>query len=251
MSARFHVRFLVAALALSSASSLIADPAEAALKKYSLIVRNATNSPNVTPNPDFALAKNQRNDHTALIDSSAGPNPVLRYFVRAADATVTTLVPALTTNIFVSNNFREGPGAISALYNGNRPTPFTGTGSIASGNTIRWGTVTGWTITGSFWCNSNPAVICGLAMGLDENTVDSRFNSASYDLGTWTFHGTGFVGAPFISSYNTNTPGNTQMWVRGANRQDGTVPALPLIGSLMLAGSLVLGGVTAMRRRQN
>jgi hypothetical protein len=31
--------------------------------------------------------------------------------------------------------------------------------------------------------------------------VDPRFNSEFYDLGTWTFHGTGFTAFPFINSH--------------------------------------------------
>ncbi len=244
-----QTRILIAALALVGASALSAAPAAAALKKYGMILRNATNSPNVTPNPDFALALVQSNQHVTVIENSAGPNPVLRRFVRAADATVTTLVPSLVATIFVSNNFREGPGAIASIH-GNAPPYFTGSGNNGSGSSIRWGTVTGWTISGTFWCKSIPGVICSLAMGMDQASVDPRFNSDFYDLGTWTFHGTGFLGQPVITSYNTNTFGNTQMWARGYTAQDGTVPALPLLGSALLAGSLALGGLTALRRRR-
>ncbi len=241
------VRIPAAALACASALALIAAPAGAALKKYKMTIRNITNSPNVTPNPDIATPRVTQNFHTSLVDNAAGPSPVLTKFVRAGDATITTLVPSLATTIFVSNNFREGPG-VTLQVHGQDPPPFTGTGSTSTN--IRWGTVTGWTITGSFWCNSNPGIICSLAMGVDEDTADPRFNSEFYDLGTWTFHGTGFTGVPFISSYNTNTFGNTAMWVRGATDQDATVPALPLIGTALLGGSLALGGFTALRRRR-
>jgi hypothetical protein len=220
--------------------------AEAALKKYDLTVRNQTNSSNVNPNPNIAVPTVSQEFSTALIDGSGGPNPVLRKFVRAPNATITTTVPGLALQIFTSNDFREGPGVKQQIY--GQPVPaFTGTGSTAS--TIRWGTVTGWTITGSFWCHSNPAIICTLAMGMDQDTVDPRNNSSSYDLGTWSFHGTGFNGAPFISSVFTSDVGNTTMWVRGFEKRDGTVPALPLAGVALLGGSLVAGGIAALRRR--
>jgi hypothetical protein len=94
-------------------------------------------------------------------------------------------------------------------------------------------------------------VLCNLAQLVDEGTVDGRFNSLFYDLGTWNFHGTGFTASPFIASYATNNPGNTTLWLRGVRRQDGTVPALPLIGIATLGASLVAGGITALWRRRN
>ncbi len=87
-------------------------------------------------------------------------------------------------------------------------------------------------------------------MVMDQASVDPRFNSEFYDLGTWSFHGTGFTASSFISSYFTNNPGNSSMWVRGFAAQDGTVPALPLLGVALLGGSLVAGGVAALRRRR-
>ncbi len=241
-------RILVGLCSLSALAALGASPASAALKKYGMIIRTISSGPNTTPAPDVVRARIDDNDHTALVDSADGPSPVLRLFVRATDSTTTVLVPGLLTNIFVSNKFREGPGAIAATH-GNAPPPFTGTGGIATN--IRWGTVTGWTVTGSFWCNSAPAVICGLAMGMDEDTVDPRFNSDFYDLGTWVFHGTGFTSTPFINSYNTNSFGNTLIWVRGFPNNDATVPALPLLGTLVLGSSLAAGGLAALRRRRS
>lgn len=57
-------------------------------------------------------ARVQSDEHEIPIDGASGPNPVLRKFARAADATVTALVPSLVATIFVSTRLREGPGAI-------------------------------------------------------------------------------------------------------------------------------------------
>jgi hypothetical protein len=210
--------------------------------------RAQVNSNNVTPNPNIALPAVTENFSRALVDSAAGPSPVLRRLVRATNSTITTIVPGLVRDIFTSNNFREGPSVLQQIY--RQPVPaFTGTGNSSAASTIRWGTVTGWSITGSFWCNSDPAVICTLAMGTDEGTVDPRFNSASYDLGTWSFHDTGFTSVPFIGSAFTSDPGNQTYWIRGFAKRVGTVPALPLLGVALLGSSLIAGGVVAARRR--
>jgi hypothetical protein len=241
-------------ISLACAALLLAaaGPANAALKKFDLLVRSVVNSgTGAIPNPNIAHPVGNAVEFSiGVIDQDAGPNPVLRRFVRATDSTITTPVPALTTNIFTSNNFREGPSVLAQIH--RQPVPsFTGTGSSASGSTIRWGIVTGWTITGSFWCNSNPAVICTLANGMDLATTEPRFNSNAYDLGTWSFHGTGFVGSfNVIYSYFSSNFGNQQIWARGALRPDGTVPALPIAGAALVGGSLAAGAAVALRRRR-
>lgn len=224
--------------------------ASAALKKFTLAVRTQVSDPDVSPNPDSGVPRIYVENSVALIDAGGGPNPVLRRFVRAVDQTTTVDVPSLSIAIFVSSNFRDGPDVLDQIH-GNPVAAFTGTGNTAAGTTIRWGVVTGWTHTGSNWCNSNPAVVCSLAMLMDEATAEPRFNSEFYDLGTWNFHGTGFTAFPFINSYSTNSFGNTALWVRGFRTRDGTVPALPLLGIATLGASLVAGGVAALSRKRN
>ncbi len=231
-------------------AGLLAADAGAALKKYRLQRQTGVNTSDVTPSPDTVARGNsdfgKESEAVALVEDS-GSNAILRRLVDATDRSVTVLVPSLATNIFVSNNLRQGPG--TGVFNGGPVPSFTGTGSTAS--TIRWGTVTGWTQSGSFWCNSNPGVICSLAMGMDEDTVDPRANSEFYDLGTWFFHGTGFTSIPYINSYNTNNFGNTTHLQKGFLKRDGTVPALPVLGVVLLGSSLVAGGVAAMRRNRS
>jgi hypothetical protein len=224
----------------------LVSSSDAALRKYDVTFRGQVNSNNVVPNPNTGVFAVQDELSVALVDGGAGPNPVLRKFVRADNFTITTVVPGLLVGIFSSTNFREGPGVIQQIHGAPVPA-FTGTGTTATN--IRWGIVTGWSISGQTWCNSDPAVICSLAMLMDQETVDPRFNSTSYDLGTWSFHGTGFTSVPFIGSAFTSDVGNQTYWVRGFEKRDGTVPALPLVGVLVLGGSLIAGGVAAARRR--
>lgn len=232
----------------------VALPASAALRKYVVISQSITNAPNVSPNPDVVgrgsvTVRGPIQVPVALIDEQTPDQPVLRKLLSIAPHITTTVaVPGLTTSIFLSLVSRTGPGVLGPLY--GRPAPtFTGTGATAAGGQIAWGLVTGWTHTGSVWCNSSPAIICSLAMWVDESTSDPRSNSEFYDLGTWFFHGTGFTSAPYLASYNTTAFGNTQTWTRGIPYRDGTLPVLSTAGIALLAASLLAGGWLASLRR--
>jgi hypothetical protein len=229
-----------------------AQSADAALKRYRLYTVNITESPNQTPNPNNTLpAGPGLPDDAAIVDTN-GPSPILRKLQFRSDNTTTIDVPGLNVGIFLSNLFWEGPDAPDLRRsNGVPDTFFTGTGSVGNGATLRWGVVSGWSITGQTWCHSVPAVICSLAMTMDQETVDPRFNSAFYDLGTWSFHGTGFTSIPWVHSYFTSNPGNNQRWLRGGIAETSTVPALPLIGLVVLGGSIAAGGLGfALRKRR-
>jgi hypothetical protein len=175
-----------ALLAAVSLGAMFAGSASAALKKYDVVYRNQTNNPQVTPNPNVTIPRaNFQEFSSAVVGNTGGPNPTLRKLVRAQDQTTTTFVTSLTATVFVSVQFREGPDVPNQIR-GNPVATFTGTGNTAAGTTTRWGTVTGWTLSGSIWCNSEPiAVVCSLASLMDEETLDGRFNSNAYDLGTW------------------------------------------------------------------
>ncbi len=243
-----------AVLALGLVATGLAAPVNAALRKYIPIGQTITNAPNVSPNPDVVgrgsvTIRGPIQIPIVLIDESAPNAPVLRKLLSITPhVTTTVLVPGLTSSIFLSLVSRDGPGVLAPLYGNPSPT-FTGTGSTAGGGQIAWGIVTGWTHTGSAWCNSSPGVICSLAMWMDEATSDPRFNSEFYDLGTWFFHGTGFTSVPYIDAYYTNSFGNTERWTRGIPLQDATLPALPLLGVSLLAASLITGGWLAWGRR--
>ncbi len=221
----------------------IASQADAALRKYRMRNTVIVSSPNANPNPDLIPQpiENPPLDRTLIED---GASPILRklLFINPPGDGVTVFVPSLTTSLFVTNASRTAPGLFEP-----EPPSFTGTGGTSS--TIRWGIVTGWTITGHEWCNSNPGVVCSLAGRMDEVTTDPVFDSEFYDLGTWTFHGTGFVTVPYVFRYNTSDFGNNQHWRRGFSEQDATVPVVPLAGLALVGGSIAAVAVGALRRR--
>jgi hypothetical protein len=238
--------FLAALLLFSAAQS-----SDAALKRYRVYTVNITEAPTQAQNPNNTLPGGPGLPDDAAIVDTNGPSPILRKLQYRSDNTTTILVPGTTVGIFISNLYWEGPDAPDLRRSNGVPDSFfTGTGSVANGSTIRWGVVTGWSITGQTWCNSNPAVICSLAMLSDQATIDPRFNSPAYDLGTWSFHGTGFTSIPWVHSYFTSNYGNNQRWLRGGIAETFSVPALPLLGLAVLGTSIAVAGFTlAMRRR--
>ncbi len=140
--------------------------------------------------------------------------------------TVTSCCP-LGGFIFVSQNTSESPADYQV-----------GSGNFAS--EIAWGTVTGWTVTGSFFCHSDPSYLCNFLEAMDLATVDLPQYSSFYDLGTWTFHGTGFSATPFIHS-RLPPPNNAynSAWILRGRQLTGSVPAVSSFGILALSGAFV------------
>jgi hypothetical protein len=232
MQAR-HLRGVVIAFA---AAGLISPGAGAVLKKYVVHFTHMSNSTNVSPNPSVSPALGEPAALAVIEDS--GPSPVLKRLFIVSDTSITTDVPELGGFIYTSRYQEQGPTG-----------EFTGTGSTDT--TIAWGLLTGWTISGSWWCHASPAFVCGLAGGqTDLESQDPGLDSAFYDVGTWTFHGTGWTSRPFLQRTHDEPGGNDSYWLRGALVTDGTVPALPAMGLAVLGGSLVLGSLAALRRRK-
>ncbi len=237
-------------LLVASAALLAISPADAALKKFNLINTSLQESTSTGPGGDFVhfFNANPPPGSVVVIDDATPGSPLLRKWLDTGNVTVTVPVPSLVTSIFLSNNDRSGPGVTQFLH--GQPTPlFTGTGGTGNGSQIRWGTVTGWSVTGQVWCHSLPAVICTLADRMDQTTTDAPLESEFYDLGTWSFHGTGFTAIPFILQYFTSSPGNNQAVLRGPVVLDGTVPALQLITLALVGVSMASGGALWVRRR--
>jgi len=162
---------------------------------------------------------------------AAGVAKLLRLAV-VTDDTRTVCCP-VGGDIFRSVKSREGP-APNQIGNGGLDS------------SIRWGVVTGWTISGSFFCRSDPAVFCTIASGVDDATVDPPLRSAFYDLGTWSFHGTGFTATPFV--YNRFTFGGNEQWILRGGQRDRFLPALSQRGLAALAACLLVLGALASRR---
>lgn len=158
-----------------------ARPSFALLKKYTVrhtVLQQIPTPATLVPIPGNGLA---------LIDDGAAPGaPVLSRLRVVTDWTTTSCCP-VGGFIFASQNTSESPADNQV-----------GTGSLAS--SIAWGTVTGWTVTGSFFCHSAPSYLCNFVEAADLATVDPPQFSSFYDLGTWTFHGTGFSATPFVHS---------------------------------------------------
>ena len=217
--------------------ALAAPVATAALKRYDLnrsrLLHYATTSPHAEYQSENIVGSK------AIIDESAG-DPVLKklLMISGGGGGVTVIVPGLSGGIIWFNqDSSQGP-------TNNQ----TGTGSTAS--SISWGDVDGWTITGGTFCFAAPSYICSMADAAHEATADSFLNSTHYDLGTWAFHGTGFTHPEGFVQRTVEDPGNMQWYVRGGEAQNGTVPALPLLGIGAAGVSVFAMGVASMRRRR-
>ncbi len=170
-----------------------------------------------------------------------GPVAVMRRFDFTSDATGTLPIPFFNGFLFLSQRSTLAPS-----------TPATGSGSTNASGTLRWGTLSGWTATASAWCNSRsmPAMnFCGSAGLMFQETVDPPPGSSFYDLGTWTFHGSGFTSVPFVSGYLPSGSGNVMLRYRGALAAAITVPTMPVAGVGAL-GALLLGAAASVFARR-
>jgi hypothetical protein len=234
---RFKVLFpsLVAALA-------VAFPAGAVLRHYRIewttIAEFNTANPQINnygpgnTGPAETLSKAVIDDH----------GPVLKRLVlqQENETSVAVAIPSSAGFIFLSMLSEQGP---------RKGLNFTGTGTTMT--TIAWGLVTGWTVTGGFYCHSSPSYICSYARGADLATLDPMFPSAFYDLGTWTFHGTGFTSVPYVNQVagpSTSSVGNAQYWLKG-RLSGGFIPALPVLGVALLGASLLFAGARLSRKQ--
>ena len=243
-------------LVVLASVTLLAGSADAAIKKYRVRGPNINNTPTGSPNPNFTPSTGpvQAKTHpgqVSLIDDSNPTNPVLKKYLNdvVRSTTTITLDSEAGTAAFFATSFTAGAGG-DGIHQGT-PAPFTGTGSTASGSSIAWGVVTGWTVSGNEWCNANPPVICSLASRINEETQKAPLPSSFYDLGTWFFHDTGYTTIPYVRQYFTNTFGNNMNGQVGFQVNDSTVPTLPVVGLALLGGSLVAGGIAATRRRKD
>ena len=229
-----RTKALITLCAFVAVCALTTAPATAALKKYDMQLVALLQF--IAASPEVERELGSGNPSLSVIDESAA-DPVLRKFLIISQNAQTVVLPDLSGGfVFFTVKQLDGPS-------NNQ----TGTGSTAS--SITWGNLSGWTITGGSWCHSVPSYICLLGPGgVGDDTVDPILESTHFDVGTWTFHGTGFRATPYVA-FTTDTAGNSLHIWRGALAQDGTVPALPLVGVGAVGASLIAMGWSALRRR--
>jgi hypothetical protein len=240
---------------MSLASVVVAVPAGAVLKHYALswttISEFNTSNPNPVP-PSYRVRlflgspyhgpwvwAHPQVKSRGIVDDQSGGFPVLRKLILSNDYQQTSCCYGFDRYLFLSRHVEEGP---------RKGLDFTGDGNTST--TIAWGLVTGWTITGGTWCNSDWPYLCTFAVGGVLTTIDPPLHSPFYDLGTWVFHGTGFTSVPFVhqKSPATNmTVGNWQYPLRG-RLAAGLVPAVPVLGVAVLGAGLLVAGARLARR---
>ena len=217
--------------------ALGAGSASAALKKYQIKVFQISQFESTSPRVTYRAFGP---GGFAVMDES-GSNPVLKKMKNIYASTTTVIAPSLSGGfIFLRTQIREGPA-----------NNIQGTG--ASSSTIQWNTLTGWTSTGGNWCNANPTYICTLANRVQEETTDPVLYSNFLDVGPWVFHGTGWTDSDgyIARTATTGNNGNLYRYWRGSERQDGTVPALPLLGVGAVGLSVFALALSSFRGRRS
>jgi hypothetical protein len=195
-------RLAVVALAVV----LAAGGASAALKKYQIRTTNISASLSDSP-PNVRITQLPGPPGIAVIDDTTPGSPVLRRFTEVEDGTNTYPLGLHGYVLFLSTNRTEGPTG-----------EFTGTGSTDA--TIVWGVVSGWTVTGTYWCNASTAFFCGAVDFAHRESVE-----------TFEYEG------------------NYQHVYRGLRVLNGSVPAVPAVGIAAVGASLLAIGLTTIRRR--
>jgi hypothetical protein len=228
----------------------VASPAGAVLKRYGVHWTTISQfNTAVPPINKFPPAKDGSTaGSVGIVDDSGGGAPSLKRLTLVSDSHVTVETGGpVNALLYLSYHREEGP---------RRGLTFTGTGSTSMA--IAWGLVTGWTVTGGFFCHDRQEpYVCtylslGGAGGKDLATVDPLLHSTFYDLGTWTFHGTGFTAVPFVHDQDafpsTIGAGNAQYQLKG-RLGTGLVPAVPVLGVALLGASLLFAGARRSQRR--
>lgn len=226
-------RSLLIALTLTA---LCTPAAQAVLRRFEVRQLQVSQFDQLSPFPDFIKTPGEG---TSVIDNDGGSGApiVKRLQIVEGGGTTTSDLPGLSGFIWFNPRTVEGPAAAH-----------TGAGDVTS--TIDWGDVTGWTLTGGIWCHSVPSSICDLGVAIDNETVPAPLLSSHYDIEGWIFHGTGFTPtAAYVSRTAIMGLGNLVVFLRGTEAQNGTVPALPLIGVVTAGASIIAAGLAAMRRR--
>jgi hypothetical protein len=224
------------------ASLVLSSPAGAVLKHYNLYWTTISdfNTSNPSPNKYPPGKGGPVSTDIGIVDDTNSGSPVLKRLTLTAEVALTSDLPGLAGFLYLSRIIQEGP---------KKGSSYTGTGDTST--TIAWGLVTGWTITGGAWCHSSPSYICSYSVGKDLATVDPPLLSSFYDLGTWSFHGTGFTSVPWVHQVAPPTSmsiGNAAYTVKG-RLSAGLVPALPVLGVALLGASLLFAGARLSRKR--
>jgi hypothetical protein len=246
------IRFLVFFVVLSLTGS-----AHAAVKFYDSSEENGLpadfiNSSGLCPPVQTSLGILQ--GHTQLVDDGLGTVTMSQFQVEIT--TFIDLGPEVLTMVF-------GPGSfifIDALTTDTIDVAGTsntsgvgghGPSGTAPGETTEWGILTGFQSTGTQFCLSSPVSVCNDAGFAHGSTVGPTLTSNSFDLGTWNFDALGnySTDSPFINRTASGGTTNTQFDMRGAF-VGASLPALPLVGFVVLALSLaVIGGRALLGRK--
>lgn len=230
---------LLLALLVTLTVQAFGTSSQAVLSRYAIRTTNLTQYGDVSPSIGVTPPTPGTPAGTAVVDNDGGSgSPLLKRYTQVAGGSAGTTVdlPGLSGFIFLKDKTIQGPSEDQ-----------TGAGDI--GNTIEWGFVDSWSVSGGQFCHSVPSFVCDRATREDLSTVPPALISPLFDFNSWAFHPTGYRAVGGYISFTGTTDGNTQTFSRGALMPNGTVPALPLLGIGAIGISIIAMGMAGLRRK--
>jgi hypothetical protein len=245
------LQLFVALVVLSLAGS-----AQAVVKFYSSDPDNGTpgNTSRISINlcPPAISTPDQIGGFIELDDGGSGTVTLSNVVYCCAGSGLTDLSGGILIPIFGPGAFIFIDAATTTTISAPGVSNTSGVGAHGPsgtdpGESIEWGVIGGWEITGAQFCLSSPVTICnenGFAHGA---TVFPIVPSTTYNLGTWDFTAVGDIDA--VTQYLTRTS-NGGLSNNGNRIQSAlhgsSIPALPLVGFAALALSLTAIGGRAL-----
>jgi hypothetical protein len=254
MQIRFRSTFLAAVVALGLASS-----AQAAVKFYDASIANGTPGDSIVSTPEFCppvqTTFGDREGYSRVLDDGLGTVTLAEQVI--TEATIgdiagpdNPLIALFGPGAFVFADVQSTVSTSVANISNTSGVGAHGPSGTAPGETVEWGIVSGFQITGAGFCVSSPTSICTQQVGGHGFTFLPTLPSNTYDLGTWTFDGAGDMDSGFyIHGTRNGGISNTQWRLRGA-LAGASLPALPLVGFGTLAVALAAIGGRALLGRK-
>jgi hypothetical protein len=236
----------------------LAGSAQAAVKFYDSSSNNGEphdlGRTSLTTCPPIANTPDGLEGFTSITDDNTG-TVTLEQHLQIRDSLTDLgegqLVPVFGPGAFIFVRISSTTFTTNPVVSNTSGIGTHGPSGTDPGESIEWGVVSGWAITGLAFCLSSPVESCEDNVGPHGATVPQILESATYDLGTWNFDTVGDLEAAnfYIARTSVDSLSNITTLITGSF-MGASLPALPLVGFGALALSLaVLGGRALLGKR--
>jgi hypothetical protein len=240
-------------ISLGLISLLLASSAQAAVKFYDSSIANGEPTDSfakftVLCPPVQTFLDNLEGYHH-LSDDGLG-TVTLEEFVLSTDSTFDSgpndFVPFFGPGAFFFLQQNKSTTIAAPASSNTSGVGAHGPSGTAPGESVEWGIVSGFEVTGFTFCISSPVDACNENNFSHGSTIPAAVNSTTYDLGTWSFDAVGDLNAsPYIEVTSTGGQTNNTVVIQGTFH-GANLPALPLVGFGALAVALAAIGGRAL-----